>query len=320
MEKRRIDFKLLKERVRIEDLVTYFNLEFKRIKHHQLQGNCPFPNHAGDRNSGSFGIDTEKDIYNCLSHCGSGKNCIDFYCAMTELDRTRDAYKAALQIESIFSDKLAQPVKRKKHKQTSQKPPLENPPTHIELSIDHKSTYLLNEKNLTLETLRYFKVGIAQYGSLKGFAVVPIHNSQGQKVGYAGQNIQTGKWKFYFNKSLELFNYHRAKKSAHQLGYVILVEGFYSAMYLHQQGYTNVVASMGVTLANEQLKLLKSLSKNIVLFYDNDQAGMKGKTTLLEKGIPCSPVQYADQLKAKPNLFEKEEIRKMISDVLLTFS
>ena len=90
--------------------------------------------------------------------------------------------------------------------------------------------------------------------ALKGKIAVPLHNSKGQRIGYAGQHLATKEWRFYFNKSIELFNFHRVYQQAQKLDTVILVEGFYSAMYLHQEGFQNVVACMGVNVSDEQMQ------------------------------------------------------------------
>lgn len=321
MKRPKIDFKRIKEQIRIEDLVSYFNLELKRIRPNQLQGNCPFPDHGGNRDSKGFGINTEKDVYNCPTHCGSGVGCIDFYCAMKGLDRNRDAYKAALALQNIFAGQL--PVRENITEVVRTRSKEENPIKNIHLTIDYQVPYLIEEKKLAEKTLQYFGVGKAKYGVFKDYIVVPVHNSKGERLGYVGQNLEIAKWRFYFNKSLELFNFHRIYNPNKKLDYVILVEGFYAVMYLHQEGFQNVVACMGIYPSEEQIKLLETLTDKVIVFFDNDSAGKEGKQALKEKKLPFQ-IQLAqfpqNKTAIKPNHLSQETIQKAVNKALHLFS
>lgn len=44
---------------------------------------------------------------------------------------------------------------------------------------------------------------------------------------------------------------------------------------MHQAGFTNAVAGCGTALTNEQVRLLSRYAKEIILVYDNDEAGQK---------------------------------------------
>jgi DNA primase len=62
-------------------------------------------------------------------------------------------------------------------------------------------------------------------GSMHDRIVIPIHNSEGELVAYAGRSIDGSepRYKFPagFHKSLELFNLHRVRREVS----VVLVEG-----------------------------------------------------------------------------------------------
>jgi DNA primase len=67
--------------------------------------------------------------------------------------------------------------------------------------------------------------------------------------------------------------------------YLIVVEGFFQAMRLHQCGYHNVVALMGASLSEKQAILIDRYTKNegrIYLFPDGDEAGDR----LAEDAVP----------------------------------
>ena len=88
-----------------------------------------------------------------------------------------------------------------------------------------------------------------------------------------------------FKKSLELFNYHRAIASKDEAP-IVVVEGFFDAMKLHQAGYERVVALMGSSLSKTQEEMLCRLcevDERIILFFDGDEAGRKGQADAKER-------------------------------------
>src|SRR5690606_14183231 len=105
----------------------------------------------------------------------------------------------------------------------------------------------------------------------------------GQLIGVKGryigknQNIQDRQKYLYLekcNKSLELFNFHRAKHFADHLRELIIVEGAKSVKFLHQWGVYNAVSLEGDTLSDIQVELLKSLpmDTNYVIAMDKDKS------------------------------------------------
>ena len=76
-----------------------------------------------------------------------------------------------------------------------------------------------------------------------------------------------------FQKSLLLYNLYNAIPYIKQQGYAILVEGNMDVISLWLNGIKNVVAPCGTSLTEEQIKLLKLFTKNVVICYDNDIGG-----------------------------------------------
>lgn len=67
-------------------------------------------------------------------------------------------------------------------------------------------------------------------------------------------------------------------------GRLIVVEGEYDCMALHEKGILNVVAMGGSTLTNGQLELLQSLHiREVVLVFDGDEGGQKAAKANAEK-------------------------------------
>lgn len=109
-----------------------------------------------------------------------------------------------------------------------------------------------------------------------------VRNSNGKLIGvkgrYVGQDKRTMKEQKYMyvyrcNKSLELFNFHRALPYILESKEVIIVEGAKTTMLGWQYNIRNIVSSEGDALTEHQIKLLKDLGVDvrIVLAYDKDK-------------------------------------------------
>ena len=76
-----------------------------------------------------------------------------------------------------------------------------------------------------------------------------------------------------------VYNLHRAKDHAKDQG-LIVVEGFFDCMRLHQAGIPNVVALMGSSMSDEQEALIVETvgpEGKVALMFDEDEAGWKGR-------------------------------------------
>lgn len=117
----------------------------------------------------------------------------------------------------------------------------------------------------------------------RGRIMFPIHNHLGKVVGFGGRILDNAKkMAKYINspesdiyqKSYLLYGLHQGKKAIRDLDASILVEGYMDVVALYQAGIENVVASSGTALTVEQIRLLKRFTKNILLIYDADRAGI----------------------------------------------
>lgn len=76
-----------------------------------------------------------------------------------------------------------------------------------------------------------------------------------------------------FDKSGTLYGINLAAQAIRQKNQAVMVEGYMDVITAHQNGITNVVASMGTAVTERQVNDLKKLTKNIVLALDADTAG-----------------------------------------------
>jgi DNA primase len=168
-----------------------------------------------------------------------------------------------------------------------------NPPLKFALkSLDPEHPYL-KDRGFSPDTIATFRVGYCTgKGIMAGRIAIPIHNEQGELVAYAGRwpgepPEEEGKYKLPtgFHKSYVVYNLHRAKELAKEKG-LIVVEGFFDAMRLHEAGVRNVVALMGSSLSDVQERLIvESVGPGgkVALMFDEDEAGWKGREEVLSR-------------------------------------
>ena len=125
----------------------------------------------------------------------------------------------------------------------------------------------------------------------------PIVSVYGKPVAFGGRrlddNEKTAKYinsneNLVYSKKKHLFALNLAKQSDDKR--IILVEGYMDAISLYQRGITNVVASLGTALTEEQARLLGKYSQQVIFSYDSDGAGQ----TAIKRGIEVLEKQNCD--------------------------
>ncbi len=123
----------------------------------------------------------------------------------------------------------------------------------------------------------------AYYDTFRSRIMFPIKNRYGKVVGFSGRIYTDSNQAKYinsiesdiFHKGEILYNYHNAIQSIRQLDSVYLFEGFMDVIAAKRAGINNCVATMGTALTTEHVNMLLSLTKNIILCFDGDSAGIK---------------------------------------------
>ena len=154
------------------------------------------------------------------------------------------------------------------------------------------------------------------YDRFRGRIIFPISDSSGRIIAFSGRIlIDDGKSAKYlnspetpiFNKSSVLFGIDKAKESIRKNNFSILVEGQMDLVLSHQAGFKNTVASSGTAMNDSiiskeniinNLGLVCRLSKNIVLAYDADKAGVNASNRFakiaLSLGMDVKVADMAD--------------------------
>jgi DNA primase len=301
-----VDFKAIKAAITMEQILQHYGLsdQFKRSGD-SLSGPCPI--HKGN-NPTQFRVSLTKNIWNCFSECKNGGNTLDFIARMENVTIHAAALKA---MEWFHVDPAAmapsseerEPHPNRTRKSESASPPnplpakapnadetgSPNKPLKFRLDkLDREHPYLA-ERGLTPETIAGFGIGYCAKGMMVERIAIPIKNPNGDVVAYAGRwpgepAEDTAKYKLPqgFRKSLELFNIDRAIKAPSEIPLVI-VEGFFDCMKLHQHGCQKVVALMGSTMSDAQEDLIRKCTNHkshVIVALDEDEAGRLGRENI----------------------------------------
>ena len=171
----------------------------------------------------------------------------------------------------------------------------------------------LKDRQLSEETIRRFGLGFAnktsddlyQYLKAKGYkdqilkdsglvsieergahdkfwnrVMFPIMDMNNRVIGFGGRVMGDGKPKYLnspetklFDKSRNLYGLNYARTS--RKTYMLICEGYMDVIAMHQAGFTNAVASLGTAFTMQHASLLGRYTKQVILTYDSDEAGIK---------------------------------------------
>jgi DNA primase len=108
----------------------------------------------------------------------------------------------------------------------------------------------------------------------------PIFDIRGRVTGFGARVLGDSLPKYInspqtpvFDKSSSLYGINLAAAAIRQQDMAVIVEGYMDVITTHQNGFNNVVASMGTSLTEKQVSALKKLTKNMALALDADAAG-----------------------------------------------
>ena len=341
-----VDFKTVKSTVSMEVVLNHYQISLRQVNANYLRGKCPLPSHSGD-NENSFGVNTQKNAWAChAASCVSGRegrkggNVLDFVAVMENCS-IRDA---ALKLQNWFNVEASNErpsdyvpsrdrkkngkklVAEKKNEVTSDESNSEpdaetdtepvNQPLEFTLkSVDSSHPYL-KKRGIKPETAEHFNVGhFFGKGSMNNRLVIPIHNEQGELIAYAGRAIDNTEPKYKlptgFKKSLALFNLHRVDGKSKE---VIVVEGYFDCLKVHQAGFPNVISLMGSALSDQQEKLLLENFTHIVIMLDGDQGGRSAATDIASRLMHKVFVRVVDVPADKqPDQLSSEELHQLLN-------
>jgi DNA primase len=295
-----VDFRAVKTAITMEQVLEHYRIldKFKRSGD-SLSGPCPL--HKGS-NPTQFRISTTKNIWNCFSECKHGGNALDFIAEMEKISIHAAALKAIEWFNLDPAEMAATGAQDESQEEpasgpTEEKPAVKRPPVLAEKTVPNtplkfrldkleREHPYLKERGLTLETIVDFGIGFCAKGMMANRIAIPIHNAEGLVVAYAGrwpgepsEDMPKYKLPQGFRKSQEVFNIDRAIKEPANKP-LLIVEGFFDCMKIHQNGWRKVVALMGATMSPSQEELIRKhtgSSAHVIVMLDENEAGQTGR-------------------------------------------
>ncbi|GAA4706312.1 DNA primase [Brevibacillus fulvus] len=127
------------------------------------------------------------------------------------------------------------------------------------------------------------------FDRFRGRVMFPIHNSQGEVIAFGGRALDGGHPKYLnspesilFNKSATLFNLHRARASIRRRKQAILFEGYVDVISAWQAGFSQVVATLGTALNEQQARIIRRNAEQVTICYDGDSAGQEATAKAIQ--------------------------------------
>ena len=168
------------------------------------------------------------------------------------------------------------------------------------------------------------------YDKFKNRFMFPIFDVRKRLIAFGGRTLESSEVmkangipkyvnspeNLIYSKGRHLYGLNVAKSSNEKMKRLLVVEGYMDVISPHQAGITNVVASLGTALTEQQGRLLRQYANEVILSYDSDAAGQKaiqrGIEIMQALGVPVrilkmegakDPDEYV--LKYGPERFEK---------------
>ena len=141
------------------------------------------------------------------------------------------------------------------------------------------------------------------YDRFRSRVMVPIMDLRGNVIAFGGRVLDEGNSIKYlnspetplFHKGRCLFGLDRARDAASQRNSLLVVEGYFDVLVLHQFGIRHAVAPLGTALTAEHVSLIRRFVKKVVLMFDGDAAGtnatLRTLDVFLNSGITVNVVQ-----------------------------
>jgi len=120
------------------------------------------------------------------------------------------------------------------------------------------------------------------YDRFRGRVMFTITDLRKRIVGFGGRVLGEGMPKYLnspdtllFKKGQTLFAFDQARDAIARTKTVIIVEGYFDAIALHQAGLAHTVATLGTALTPEHVQALRRFAEHVVLLFDPDVAGVR---------------------------------------------
>lgn len=193
----------------------------------------------------------------------------------------------------------------------------------------------LTEKGILVSDL--YDLGLVKQGKKENFydlfrerIIFPIQDEHGNVVGFSGRTYidkdddgpkyinspQT----IVFTKSNVLYNMNNAINAIKKNNRIVLFEGYMDVIAAFRADVKESVASMGTSLTNDQVRLMKKYTNNVTICYDGDPAGIQATERAIklfeQANMEIKIVLLPDKLDPDDYLkkYSANELNKFIND------
>lgn len=306
-----LDFKSIKRAANLESVLRHYRVDLRRSGKDQYRGRCPI--HRGEGRD-AFHANMARNVFHCFA-CGAGGTVLDFVAAMERCS----LYEAAEKLKTMtISFGALRPTPNEKELVTERRKG-SLPLTFALRGIDCTHPYLA-DRGISKATALTFGVGFyTGPGLMHRRLVIPIHNAAGELIAYCGRSVDQTQPRYRvppaFAKSEVLFNLHRA--AATEEASVVIVEGFFDCMKVHQAGIQAVVGLMGAVLYEPQCRALLSRFRQVILMLDGDVAGERAAKVIAAKLRPRCPVHVVElPHSVQPDQLSMREVREILAPAM----
>ena len=350
--------KYIRDKVRLEDIVEEYEKP-ARTDGVRVWFRCPFPDHNDSTPSFAVNIERQQYIcYGCGKR-GDVYNFIQDMDNISFMDAVRklaDRIGFELKIDNTKSTDDRKELKKFYEMYMEATKFYHN---MLKTDKGKIGVEYIKKRNITDETVLKFAIGystgeeLALYNYLKKLGyddksindstlvyfgekgksdfyydervIFPITDEDNRVIAFSGRTVGNSDKKYsnsknspIFVKSENLFGLQYAKNT--KKDFFIMCEGNLDCISLHQAGYDNTIAILGLALSETQINKIKKYKRKVYLALDNDSSGIEGMmkyaTELIKNKISVyvidlSPVKDPDEF---INKFGNEEFDKKIAN------
>lgn len=300
--------------VDVEDMLTALGIRNAReIANNEVQFSCPFPGHSHGDEEPSACMNKATTAWFCFG-CGKKGNAISFLAELENISPLHAARLLRERYESGWTNPIGGSMTMELEDRITRasEPPVEDKLTFIDdaayelFHVDWASrdapglaARYLHDRGFTMETLEAFRFG---YDAISDRITFPIKDDEGRLIGFKGRTfVNDGRPKYSAigdtpyasarygfptpETSRVVFGMdmcRRDKMFEHGMIRAILCEGEWNAVMLHQYGLNGLALSKA-SLSDEQASILRRCCSEIVVYFDDDEAGRRGTDEIIDK-------------------------------------
>ena len=292
-------------------------------------GLCPF--HAD--NNASMSISTRLDMFQCFA-CKKAGNVFNFIAGMENISYG-DAIKLLAKEDGFEVGNTSNSINPYTKDYEVMALAIKYYQNNINSALGENAIKYLLDRKIDLETIKKFEIGLSiskqpltpfllnkydlnklidlgltntnQSDIFNDRIMIPIHDLNGNPIGFGGRIYQTRDDSKYintkateiFDKSNILYNYHRAHTKLSKDEAIIIMEGYFDVIRASTAGVNNCVAPMGTSLTKRHVQILKKITNKVILCFDGDNAGLEATTRAIplleEEGLDIKIIRLEEK-------------------------